>query len=253
MRIAGQYARGTQARLQTTGHLFEKRYYPVLVDVDQYFLALLRYIHLNPVRAGLTSSAEAYPWSSHHAYTGKRVEPWVSTDFALSQFSLDRARAVDAYRRFVMQPLTADAQRSPLEECNSNDRRILGSDDFAKRLLGPGWRPRSAKTLDALIEDACAHFNCTPSELASACRKPHLVAARAFVANQAVSGRVASVAEVARRFNRDESSLRHALKAHDSGSEVFPVSRPGTRVIKPRLIQQGSDVMPPGVRPPPKN
>ena len=114
MRVAGQYARGTQSRLQTTGHLFEKRYYPVLVSVDQYFLALLRYIHLNPVRAGLAASMEAYPWSSHHAYTGNRVEPWVTTDFALSQFSLDRARAVDAYRRFVMQPFDADAQRSPL-------------------------------------------------------------------------------------------------------------------------------------------
>jgi len=228
MRVAGQYARGTQSRLQTTGHLFEKRYYPVLVNVDQYFLTLLRYIHLNPVRAGLASSTDAYPWSSHHAYIGRRVEPWVTTDFALSQFSADRARAVDAYRRFVMQPLDAEAQRSPLEDCNPSDRRILGSDDFAQRLFGPGWQPRSSKTLDVLIEDACARFNCSPTELGSVSRKPHLVAARAFVVHQAVSGRVASVAEVARKFNRDESSLRHALKAHDPGSEVFPVSRPGT-------------------------
>jgi hypothetical protein len=200
----------------------------VLVNVDQYFLTLLRYIHLNPVRAGLASSTDAYPWSSHHAYIGRRVEPWVTTDFALSQFSADRARAVDAYRRFVMQPLDAEAQRSPLEDCNPSDRRILGSDDFAQRLFGPGWQPRSSKTLDVLIEDACARFNCSPTELGSVSRKPHLVAARAFVVHQAVSGRVASVAEVARKFNRDESSLRHALKAHDPGSEVFPVSRPGT-------------------------
>jgi len=228
MRVAGQYARSTQARMQTTGHLFEKRYYPVLVDVDQYFLTLLCYIHLNPVRAGLVSSIEAYPWSSHHVYVGRRAEQWVTTDFALSQFSLDRARAVDAYNRFVTQQFTEDAKRSPLEDCNSNDRRVLGSDDFARRLLGAAWKPRSSKSLDVLIEDACKHFSCSPTELASVSRRPNLVAARARVVHEAVSGRVASIAEVARRFNRDESSLRHALKAHDPSSEVFPVSRPGT-------------------------
>ena len=228
MRVAGQYARQTQARLQTTGHLFEKRYYPVLVDVDRYFLTLLRYIHLNPIRAGLASSTEAYPWSSHHVYAGRRVEPWVTTDFALSQFSLDRPRAVDAYNRFVAQPFDADAAQSPLEDCNPSDRRILGSDDFARRLLGSEWKPRSTKTLDVLIEDACKHFNCSPSDLASGSRKSQLVAARAYVGQQAVSGRVASVAEVARRFNRDESSLRHAMKAHEQSPEVFPVCRPGT-------------------------
>jgi len=228
MRVAGQYARGTQSRLQTTGHLFEKRYYPVLVDVDRYFLSLLRYIHLNPVRAGLVPSVETYPWSSHHAYTGKRVERWVTTDFALSQFNVDRARAIDAYTRFVTQPLSTDARQSPLEDCNPNDRRILGSDDFARRLLGAEWRPRSTKTLEALIEEACKHFNCSPAELASISRTPRLVAARAFVAQLAVSGRVASVAEVARRFKRDESSLRHAMKVHELSTEVFPVSRPGT-------------------------
>lgn len=228
MRVAGQYARGTQSRLQTTGHLFEKRYYPVLVDTDRYLLTLLRYIHLNPVRGGLSASTDAYPWSSHHSYSGRRVEPWLTTDFALSQFSPDHARAVEAYKRFIAQPCAVDAKRSPLEDCNPNDRRVLGSDEFATRLLGAAWKPRSLKTLEALIQDACAHFNCSASDLGSESRKPQLVAARAYVVQQAVSGRVASIAEVARKFNRDESSLRHAMKAHNFSSEVIPVSRPGT-------------------------
>src|SRR6187200_2562137 len=78
LRIAGQYARTTQARLLTTGHLFEKRYHPVLVDTDAYLLELIRYIHLNPVRARLVSSPAEYPWTSHHAYVGRRIEPWVT-------------------------------------------------------------------------------------------------------------------------------------------------------------------------------
>ncbi len=215
LRVAGQYARQTQANLNTTGHLFEKRYYPVLVDVDHYFLELLRYIHLNPVRAGLANSPDSYEWSSHHVYSGTRVEPWITTDFALSQFGTDRARAIAAYRRFLHQNMDGAVSRSPLEDCNPSDRRILGGDDFARKLLGEKWRAKSKKSLDLLINEACGHFSCTPVELASASRKANLVAARAWVVHQAaVLEGVASVSEVARRFNRDESSLRHALKTH---------------------------------------
>jgi putative transposase len=211
MRVAGQYARITQSRLQTTGHLFEKRYYPVLVDAEQYLLTLLRYIHLNPVRSGLGTSPAAYPWSSHHAYAGTRIEPWVTTDFALALFSVDRARAIEAYTRFVFAPPSVVEARSPFEFCNSNDRRILGSDDFARGLLGRNWKPKSRKTVDELIQEACMHYHCTHAEMSSPSRKAHLVAARGWVVRQAVAGRIASIAEIARNFNRDESSLRHAL------------------------------------------
>jgi len=228
MRVAGQYARITQSGLKTTGHLFEKRYYPVLVDADRYLIALLRYIHMNPVRAGLAASPLAYPWSSHHVYLGRRMEPWVTTDLALAQFSTSRPQAVDAYRRFVDETARDPAAQSPLLECNANDRRILGTDDFARTLLGDRWTPKSRKSIEVLIGEACAHFNCTPTELGSKSRNAQLVAARAWVAHEAVAGRVASIAEIARRFNRDESSLRHALETHTKAFEVFPVSRPGT-------------------------
>lgn len=212
LRIAGQYARETQLRLQTTGHLFEKRYYPVLVDADQYLLELLRYLHLNPVRAGMAASPDAYPWSSHHAYLGRRSEPWVTTDFALAIFGPDRARAISAYQRFVEEGLHCGITRSPLDDLNTSDSRILGDDEFARRLLGTEWKPRSRKTLDDLVSEACVQFMVTMPLLVSPSRAPELVEARAWVAQEAVNGRIASVAEVARRFNRDESSLRHALK-----------------------------------------
>jgi REP element-mobilizing transposase RayT len=51
--IAQRYARHRHKQLGTTGHLFERRYRAWLVDTDAYFIALLRYIHRNPVRAGM--------------------------------------------------------------------------------------------------------------------------------------------------------------------------------------------------------
>ena len=61
MRIASRYARATQKRRPTTGHLFERRYRAILVDADSYLLELIRYIHLNPVRASIVSDPQDYP------------------------------------------------------------------------------------------------------------------------------------------------------------------------------------------------
>lgn len=99
--IASNYARAFQLKMQTTGHLFERRYHATLIDVDVYLLAVLRYIHLNPVAAGLVRNVSEYRWSSHRAYAEGLGESWLTTDFALSMFAQTRARARAAYCRFV--------------------------------------------------------------------------------------------------------------------------------------------------------
>jgi putative transposase len=99
--IASNYARAFQLKMQTSGHLFERRYHATLIDVDAYLLAVLRYIHLNPVAAGLVRKVSEYRWSSHRAYAGGSGEPWLTTDFALAMFAQTRERAHAAYCRFV--------------------------------------------------------------------------------------------------------------------------------------------------------
>jgi REP element-mobilizing transposase RayT len=207
--VAGRYARTVQARLQTTGHLFEKRYHALLVDADQYLLTLLRYIHLNPVRANLVSSPDDYPWSSHHAYLGRRAEPWVTTEFALRMLGSERERAMGAYAALIG---SAPAD-SPLVERNERDPRILGSDAFAQRTLGPQWKPRSRSNseLQKLIDVACTKFGVTAIELQSSSRLTDTTQARAWIVEKAVCGGIASVASLARYFNRDESSIRQAI------------------------------------------
>jgi putative transposase len=102
MRTIGcEFAREMQKKLGITGHFFERRYHASLVDVDSYFLALIRYIHLNPVEAGIVRQVGEYPWSSHHVYVGSRHEPWVTTEFALAMFGRNRTSALQAYRRFL--------------------------------------------------------------------------------------------------------------------------------------------------------
>jgi len=205
--IASQYARRVQARLETTGHFFERRYHAVLVDMDEYLITLLRYIHHNPVRAQLVSSPHEYTWSSHHAYLGARAEPWVTTAFALRMFDSDSGRALTAYRAFMACPPAG----SPLAKCNPRDPRILGSDSFAHKMLGPAWKPPLSTTLERVVNAACAQFEVTIAELQSPSRLEHIVRARQWITEQAIATRVASLASLSDYFNRDASNFRHTL------------------------------------------
>ena len=70
------YAQYFNRRHRRTGHLFENRYKSILCDEDNYLLALIRYIHLNPVRAKLVATLEQldrYRWSGHRSIIGKTI------------------------------------------------------------------------------------------------------------------------------------------------------------------------------------
>ncbi len=222
-RIASQYARQVQKRFSTTGHLFERRYHAVIVDADEYLLELVRYIHLNPVRATMVESADQYPWSSHHAYCGNRQVSWLHTDFVLSMFHAERSRAHAAYSMFIRSEVgSGQGSPAPLDECNRHDHRILGSDDFVRRIHTAAWRPRSRKSLDELMNEAVQRFGISRAQLASPGRARAPAKARAWVAHQAVSLKITSLAQVAAAFCRDESTLRESVERH------FPSRYPDT-------------------------
>jgi putative transposase len=213
LRVASQYARRVQSRFHTTGHLFECRYHAVLVDADEYLLTLLRYIHLNPVEARIVRDIDEYPWTSHHVYVGNRSEPWVTTDFTLAMFHSDRMHAIALYRDFLQYEVGQNAQ-SPMSEINSNDSRILGSDIFVGNVHGLAWKPRSRKTVDQLLDEACEQFSLTREQLFETNRHRHIARARAWIAREASTLRIASVAHIAQLFGRDESTLRKSMQRH---------------------------------------
>ncbi|MEO8062256.1 MAG: transposase [Pseudomonadota bacterium] len=207
--IASEYARAFQRSLETTGHLFEARYYATLIDTDAYLLEALRYVHQNPVRAGLARNASQYRWSSHGAYLGGDCEPWVTTDLALALFSGDRARASALYRAFVDDLPAAEIA----EELASLDKGvpILGRDDFIAKYV-----PAAVATvsLGSIVAEACRHFTVTVPELRSPLRISRLVAARAWITLTATRKGVATISAIARELQRDESTLRSAMRRH---------------------------------------
>ena len=100
----------------------------------------------------------------------------------------------------------------PPGECNPNDQRILGSDDFAGKLLGAAWRPRSRQSIEELIEEAVRVFSVSLESLRSSSKQRHLTHARAWIAHRAVTLRITSLSHVARLLNRSESSLRECVR-----------------------------------------
>lgn len=83
------------------------------VNADVHLLQLIRYVHLNPVRAGLVRDAADYPWSGHRTYLGYGGPPWLSTDLGFRLLGGDLLRAAAAYRVFVS-PVTTRVDRETL-------------------------------------------------------------------------------------------------------------------------------------------
>jgi putative transposase len=217
-RIAMRYSRYRHRQIRTTGHLFERRYKAKLVEMDSYVFALLRYIHLNPVAAGIVASADEYPWSSHHAYLGKESVPWLTTDVALGLFgaTIDQARA--SYARWMAQEVYVSESRL-WEDTHPDDSRVLGGDKFLAALPRIKFVPRGKQSLEELVAERCQKYQVTVESVRSPSRQTRLSKVRVEIAQDATTHRVASLHEVARYLNRSPSSLSELLTRHVSTSE----------------------------------
>jgi putative transposase len=208
-KIAAEFARAMQIKLATTGHFFERRYHARLVDTDSYLLELVRYIHLNPVRAGIMGDASQFPWSSHHAYVGSRVEPWVTTDFVLQMFAANGASGIEAYRRFLSAEDALEWSPEPDPAPRQSTR-----DDFTSKALNSLPSRKGRGTLGELIDEACTRFGVDRDSLNTVVRDASLARVRAWIAHQALTRRIETLSGVARALARDESTLREAIKRY---------------------------------------
>jgi len=157
-RLLTGYAINHNRRHRRSGHLLQNRYKSILCQEDIYLKELVRYIHLNPLRARLVSDIKAlekYRFAGHGYLTGKINNSWQSIDEVLSYFSDDKADARHRYREYVVKAIDAgkqpcltggglirsaggwEAVRSQRKAgvFQKSDERILGDDDFVKTVL----------------------------------------------------------------------------------------------------------------------
>lgn len=112
------------------GHLFQGRFRNIAVEKETYFLEVLRYIHLNPVRAGLVDRVEQYPWSSYGKYIAAGTDvPTLNTAMALDMFSNDSFKQKQLFAEFTMAGLGVK-----FEPEEKQVRGVLGSEKFMIKL-----------------------------------------------------------------------------------------------------------------------
>lgn len=126
--INGVYTQRFNKRHKKEGQLFRGRYKAVLVDADSYLLEVLRYIHRNPIRAGIAKNVNDYPWSSHHGFLSNAKKwSWLYIDHLMSMFSDKKSRQRSRYIDFV-----SLGEPEEIENFYSlkNLPSMLGSDSF---------------------------------------------------------------------------------------------------------------------------
>jgi putative transposase len=168
-RLLTGYAGAFNRRHKRVGHLFQNRYKSIVVEEEPYVLELVRYLHLNPLRAKVLRdlrTLDRYPWAGHSGLLGTVPRPWQDTATILAQFGATAAHAKRAYRAFVQDGLPQGrrpefqgggllrsaggwAEVRALRRQGTPtraDARILGRGDFVDRLLGEA----EARTRDTL-------------------------------------------------------------------------------------------------------
>jgi REP element-mobilizing transposase RayT len=130
--IDGVYTQRFNRHHECDGSLFRGRYKSILVDADSYLLQLVRYIHYNPLKAGLTNRIDRYLWSSHRGYLSKAQKwNWLYKDFVFSMLPKNKGDRLKNYRQFIS-----------MEEKNNINKvldkkkwpAMLGSADFITKV-----------------------------------------------------------------------------------------------------------------------
>jgi len=121
-RIGTSYVSWYNWQYNRKGHLFQDRYKSEPVEDDAYFLTVLRYIHQNPLKAGLPDDIASYRWSSYNEYISKPKT--VNIEFALKMFHQERDKAIERFKRFNQEPNNDRYFEIPIKRKTLSDKEV---------------------------------------------------------------------------------------------------------------------------------
>jgi len=242
-RLLTGYALHYNRKYRRKGYLFQNRYKSIVCEEDPYLLQLIRYIHLNPLRAGMVETVEAldrYPWSGHPVLLGKLKNDWQEVGYVLSLFGAGKKKAIQVYRKFVeegknqgrreeltggglIRSLGGWSQVLSLRgkgEKVEYDPRILGSGDFVteilreadkhiKRQLRVGERNSS---IDRILKEICKEEGVEEEEVRNGGQRRLVSRVRRKIAYRLNRELGISMAEIARNVGVCTTAVIKAIK-----------------------------------------
>jgi putative transposase len=244
------YAVGYNLKYGRHGHLFQNRYKSIVCEEEPYLLELVRYIHLNPLRAGMVRTLEeleGYAWCGHGALTGKRRSDWQETGYVLRQFNEERGKAIRGYRKFVeegkgqgrrldlvggglIRSLGGWSQVLSLRDSGENvphDGRILGGGDFVEEVLEEADRnlrrqlrlKGRTKSIDRVITEMCEEDGVSEGELRNGGQRKRVSELRARVCYHLNHELGIAMAEIARHVGVCASAVVKSIQKIESGGK----------------------------------
>jgi REP element-mobilizing transposase RayT len=242
-RLLSGHATGFNRRHRRHGHLFQNRYKSILCQEDPYLLELVRYIHLNPLRAKLVQDMDAlgqFPFAGHGVIMGKHKQPWQDIDKVLAYFSKSKGPARRRYRAFVTKGIAAGKRADLIggglirsaggweglkalkkaKAHQKSDERILGDGDFVANVLAQSQesmeRRYALKAQGVTLEDIAAHaaglVGLESEQIWQPGRYRQLVTARSLLCYWAVQELGEQMTSLARRLEISPAAVSKAVR-----------------------------------------
>jgi putative transposase len=235
-RLMTGYAVWHNRRHDRKGHLFQNRYKSIVVEEEPYFLELVRYIHLNPVRAkilGNLSELDSFPYAGHSVLMGHRKFRGQDVEWVLGAFGQRLGTARKRYRDFVEagfdQGMREDLRGGGLvrsaggrdqlalrsrDEWEKGDERILGGGDFVEAVLRsqPPLKDSSRTSVTKILEDVCKKWKVQPTQILSGLRARRISQARRMFFLRAQEEAGESLTALARLCGVAHTSVLEAIE-----------------------------------------
>jgi len=208
-----RYTRHYNRRYRKIGHLFQGRYKAIVCDRQSYLLQLVRYIHLNPVRAGLVRQIDGYRWSSHPFYLQGEEKRGVSVDAVLKQFSGKRGEAIRRYRKFIDDGLKEGHRQDYYQVI---DQRFLGDEDFVEQAHEKAEEPEPRLAVDIDLKDivsvVCDEFGIRSERVPQREKSREVSQLRWIIAKLAAEEADYRLVELARFLRRDPGVMSRGVR-----------------------------------------
>lgn len=229
-RLLTGYAVTFNLRHKRSGHLFQNRYKSIICEEEPYLLELVRYIHLNPLRAGLVTTVDAldrYRWSGHSVLMGKHLLPGQNTNEILLRFGSTPPSARANYKAFVAGGASIDKrndlikggvrrslQSKNLPETIAYDERVLGTNSFVEKIkkYDKTSRHLSIIPIDDIILAVASFYGIDPQHLKERTKMKHIADARCLIAYIAVRQMGHNGQKLAERLNITRSGVSIAAQ-----------------------------------------
>lgn len=229
------------------GYLFQNRYKSIVCEEELYLLELVRYIHLNPLRAKIVNTLDeldVYPYCGHYVVMGKGAHKWQDWEYVLRLFGTMKSGTRKEYRKFI-EAGTGEGRRPDLvggglirskggwsqvismrrqEDGDSSDDRILGSCEFVERMIAEAEERQkrripsatAVKVVEGKIRAICAKEGISVSEVKGGSRRRQVSRIRLKIARELIEGHGVPMAIVAREVGVTTAAISRIMKALSS-------------------------------------